>query len=59
MEDDKVEEVKYDHNAELRRREDEARRLLNSKPVNVPRMKKELQDAQLIKESHKENFTVI
>lgn len=38
MIDDDDEEVKYDHNAELRRREDEARRLLNSKPVNVPRI---------------------
>ena len=35
IEDEDDEDIDFDPNAELRRQEEEARRLLNSKPVNL------------------------
>ena len=37
QQDDDMEDVQYDRNAELRRHEEEARRFLLSKPVNRPK----------------------
>ena len=49
----------FDEHAELRRREEEARRLLISNPVNIPRRERQNQDVQLITETPKHNFTLI
>jgi hypothetical protein len=57
MEED--DEPLYDENAELSRREEAARQLLLSKPVNLPRRERQNQDIQLLSETPKHNFTLI
>lgn len=58
-EDDDMDDGHFDKNAELRRQHEQARQLLLSRPVNMPKAERQIKDVQMICETPKPRFTVL